>query len=110
MRRVLGAMVLAAGVAAAAGWTGVLVDADCKTPGKPDACPVSATTRHFGLVRDGVGKKYFVVGQEGNVKILAAMADQQKKTGTAPSGSQVKVWFTGKPDGDKLALNDFALK
>jgi hypothetical protein len=97
-------------MAAAAGWVGVLVDADCKQPGKPEACPVTVNSRHFGLVRDGVTKKYFVVGPEGDEKILAVLADYQKEKGQMPSGSAVKVWFTGRPDGNKLALKDFALK
>jgi hypothetical protein len=110
MKRIIGIGMLCCSMALGAGWTGVLVDAVCEQPGKPEACPVTAATRHFGIVRDGVVKKYFTVGSEADVRILAALADDQKRNGKLKAGSNVKVWFTGKPEGDKLALKDFALK
>jgi hypothetical protein len=92
-----------------AGWTGQLVDANCKDAKPREACPVSAATTRFGLVRDGVGSKYFRLADSGNERVAAALAGRQKKTGKVPEGN-LKVWFTGKPDGDKLALNEFELK
>ncbi|SRR6266498_1539498 len=101
---------LVSGLTFAKGWTGTLVDANCKDVHKDQACPVNASTTHYGVIRDGAGRTYFRFSEEGDVKVAAALAERQKETGKFPEGSDIKVWFTGKPNGDRLALQDFALK
>ncbi len=95
----------------AKGWTGTLVDSDCKDAHADQACPVTASTHHYGAVTHGViGHHYYKFAQEGNEKVAAALADRQKKDGRFPQGTGIRVWFTGAPNGDRLELNDFAVK
>ncbi len=110
MRLIAGLVVLAS-VMFAKGWTGTLVDADCKDAHPEQACPVGAGTHHYGAITHGLlGHHYYRFGEEGNDRVASALADRQKKTGQFPAGSNIQVWFTGAPSGNKLELNDFALK
>ncbi len=108
--KLLAGLLLFTGLGFAAGWTGTLVDADCKDVHKDQACPVDQSTKHYGIVRDGAAHHYYRIDTEGDVKVAAALADQQKKTGRFPEGGNIKVWFTGAPNGNRIALKDFALK
>ena len=102
-------MLVLATLSFGAGWTGVLVDSNCKEAKASEACPVAKGTENYGIVRDGFGHHYFRLDHEANRRVAAALAAWEKQKGKFPQGN-IKVWFTGKPDGNRIALNDFQIR
>jgi hypothetical protein len=101
---------LVASVLSAAGWTGRLVDADCKDAKRREPCPVTASTKRFGVVQHGLlSRKYYRLEEAGNERVAAALEERRKRTGQFPRGAR-EVWFRGEPKGDTLALEEFVLR
>lgn len=111
MKRVLllvAVFVLSVSLAAAKGWTGVLVDASCKIAKKDQPCPVTRDTEHYGIE---ISKNTVLeLGEEGNLKVQAALVEQQKATGKYPEGAHIKVWVDGRRNGKMLDLQVIAFK
>jgi hypothetical protein len=108
--RVMIAGALVASVLSAAGWTGRLADARCKEANPRAACPVTASTKQFGVVKHRfLSRKYYRLEEAGNERVAAALEERRKRTGLFPRGAR-DVWFRGEPKGDTLALEEFVLR
>jgi hypothetical protein len=101
---------LVASVLSAAGWTGRLVDADCKDAKRREPCPVTAATKRFGVVQHGfLSRKYYRLEEPGNGWAAAALAERRRRTGQFPRGAR-EVWFRGEPKGGTIVLEEFVLR
>ena len=96
-----GCVALAAGVAAAQGFAGILLDAACKASQATAECEVSAGTTSFGiLTADGKFLKF-----DANGNTLA-----KREVGKSEKAGKISVSVTGTVDGsDTLHVENFAV-
>jgi Tfp pilus assembly ATPase PilU len=78
-------------------WSGILVDADCKTGNVADKCEIVEATRSFGFqTSDG---KYFKLDSGSNAKVKTALQASETKTGS------IRASLSGTMDGDNLKVD-----
>lgn len=97
--RILCAMLLAAGIAAAESWTGNVVDVMCKNKDLANhtaKCAVACAKGGYGVVlADG---KFLKFDETGNAKALAALKGTAKE-------KDIKAKVSGTLDGDLIKVD-----
>ena len=78
-------------------WSGMLVDADCKTANAAEKCEITEATKNFGF--QGSDGKYFKLDSGSNAKIRTALQTSETKTGS------IRASLSGTMDGDIMKVD-----